>query len=119
MSGSKGSADARPPACQQYFCVRGRVFKYSEPSNTSCALGTWHIADTGRQPNSLKKGNPTERGAVEKWESYFDRMFVQLEWWGGAAKRQHLRIDPFCASPVFLSNPGQRNAPPPGEEREQ
>ena len=46
-----------------------------------------------------------------EWDSYFERTFSQLEWWGEAAKRHHDVVDPFKASPAFRSSPSQRNAP--------
>eukprot|EP00568_Trieres_chinensis_P003078 CAMPEP_0183291568 /NCGR_PEP_ID=MMETSP0160_2-20130417/939_1 /TAXON_ID=2839 ORGANISM="Odontella Sinensis, Strain Grunow 1884" /NCGR_SAMPLE_ID=MMETSP0160_2 /ASSEMBLY_ACC=CAM_ASM_000250 /LENGTH=76 /DNA_ID=CAMNT_0025452393 /DNA_START=588 /DNA_END=818 /DNA_ORIENTATION=+ len=48
---------------------------------------------------------------VDRWETYFDRCFSQLEWWGEAARIQRGEIDPFEDSPAFNNNPSQRNAP--------
>ncbi|CAB9504532.1 NAD(P)h-dependent fmn reductase [Seminavis robusta] len=47
----------------------------------------------------------------EKWDSYSDRCFSQLEWWAQAASNQRQLVDPFQVSPAFLQNPSQRNAP--------
>mmetsp|Transcript_51618 Transcript_51618/g.154975 ORF Transcript_51618/g.154975 Transcript_51618/m.154975 type:complete len:256 (-) Transcript_51618:384-1151(-) len=48
---------------------------------------------------------------IERWHSYFDRCFSQLEWWGDAAKNQKMLVNPFTESPSFSRNPSERNAP--------
>lgn len=48
---------------------------------------------------------------VERWDSYFNRCFSQLEWWGTAARNQRALVDPFSDSPVFARDPSERNAP--------
>lgn len=48
---------------------------------------------------------------VKSWEGYVTRCISQLEWWGEAAKRQKEVLDPSIASPVFIRDPTQRNAP--------
>ena len=52
--------------------------------------------------------NPEE---MDEWNSYIDRTFSQLEWWGEAAKNHRIQKDPFETSPAFQSSPSQRNAP--------
>lgn len=47
----------------------------------------------------------------DKWTSYSERTFAQLEWWGDAARRHREIVNPFGTSPIFQSNPSQRNAP--------
>lgn len=38
---------------------------------------------------------------VQRWESYVDRCFSQLEWWANAAKEHRKVVDPNEASPAF------------------
>ena len=56
-------------------------------------------------------GTLTDPLQQEKWQSYLDRCFSQLEWWGTAAKKERNVVDPFESSPSFQSSPSQRNAP--------
>lgn len=51
-------------------------------------------------------------GEEQKWDGYFSRCISQLEWWGNASKEYKEKgVDPMIASPAFLTNPSQRNAP--------
>lgn len=50
-------------------------------------------------------------GDAERWMSYTDRCFSQLEWWVNAAKKHRKVVDPNKDSPAFRSDPSQRNAP--------
>jgi chromate reductase len=50
-------------------------------------------------------------GEAEKWDSYLDRCFAQLEWWGEAARIHREQVDPYASSPAFKSTPSERNAP--------
>lgn len=47
----------------------------------------------------------------EQWQGYVDRCLSQLEWWGAASQSHRAIVDPFQASPAFVKNPSQRNAP--------
>lgn len=49
--------------------------------------------------------------AKERWLKYATRCISQLEWWGEAAKARKLVADPYQASPIFRTDPSQRNAP--------
>jgi len=57
------------------------------------------------------KGENEETRTARQWESYVDRCFSQLEWWGDAARRHKERADPFETSPAFRTSPSERNAP--------
>lgn len=48
---------------------------------------------------------------LQRWDSYVDRCFSQLEWWGGAAAKHRTVVDPLKVSPAFATSPTQRNAP--------
>mmetsp|Transcript_27973 Transcript_27973/g.43475 ORF Transcript_27973/g.43475 Transcript_27973/m.43475 type:complete len:262 (+) Transcript_27973:235-1020(+) len=52
-----------------------------------------------------------EEEAHARWDAYATRCISQLEWWGEAAKARKLVSDPYQASPVFRTDPSQRNAP--------
>jgi len=45
-----------------------------------------------------------------QWNAYFGRAFLQLEWWGRAARHQRSLAD-VLPPDAFKENPGQRNAP--------
>ena len=47
----------------------------------------------------------------ERWESYTDRCFSQLEWWGEATRVHRNVCDPLATSPAFKTDPSQRNVP--------
>lgn len=47
----------------------------------------------------------------ERWNSYTDRCFSQLEWWGQATKIHRIKCNPLQLSPVLKQDPSQRNAP--------
>jgi NAD(P)H-dependent FMN reductase len=47
----------------------------------------------------------------DKWRTYCDRCFSQLEWWATAAKEHRQQVDPFEESPSFRTSPKDRNAP--------
>lgn len=59
----------------------------------------------------------TERGDLpanvdaEAWRSYFGRTFSQLEWWAAAAHLNRAAEGIPNASPAFITDPSQRNAP--------
>ena len=55
------------------------------------------------------RGEPVED--AERWASYADRTWSQLEWWGTAAAAHRLAVDPFSRSEPLVNNPTQRNAP--------
>ena len=46
-----------------------------------------------------------------RWASYMERTFAQLVWWAVAARRERDRSGVTGASPAFLRDPSQRNAP--------
>ena len=52
-----------------------------------------------------------ETRTARQWESYVDRCFSQMEWWGEAARRHKERADPVETSPAFRTSPSERNAP--------
>ena len=52
-----------------------------------------------------------EETTQQRWDSYVDRCFSQLEWWGEAAKKHRTVVDPLKVSPAFATSPTQRNAP--------
>ena len=59
-----------------------------------------------------------EEGAIigdeatkQRWDSYMDRCFSQLEWWGEAASKHKQVVDPMKVSPAFAKSPTQRDAP--------
>jgi chromate reductase, NAD(P)H dehydrogenase (quinone) len=58
-------------------------------------------------------GSLVQEGEDDKkqWESYCDRCFSQLEWWGQAAANHRRAVNPADASPAFVKSPSQRNAP--------
>jgi len=58
--------------------------------------------------NGVVKG---EEADFQRWKSYSDRCFSQLEWWGAAAKEHRKIVDPIKDSRAFISDPSQRNAP--------
>ena len=58
-----------------------------------------------------EEGNIVETEDEERWMSYIDRMFSQVEFWAEAAKRQKQIEDPMKKSPAFIRNPSDRNAP--------
>ena len=47
----------------------------------------------------------------QRWDSYTERCFSQLEWWGEAARIHKKAADPFQVSPAFAKSPTERNAP--------
>lgn len=48
---------------------------------------------------------------AQAWQGYLGRTLAQLEWWSAAAQAQRV-LDPIpAASPAFLRDPSQRNAP--------
>lgn len=47
----------------------------------------------------------------QRWDSYVDRSFSQLHWWGTAARNHKELVDPTKISPAFIRDPSQRNAP--------
>ncbi|GAX11834.1 hypothetical protein FisN_20Lh111 [Fistulifera solaris] len=65
-----------------------------------------HAADVLLEDGSLQAG---QNG--EQWDTYLQRCTSQLIWWGQAAQNHRNNVDPFVSSPVFRSNPSQRNAP--------
>ena len=76
------------------------------------------VKGEGMQVYNKKKKHGEEEEEKEsqesaKWRAYAGRTFSQLEWWGQAARRQRhdYCVDPAESSPVFLTNPSQRNAP--------
>jgi NAD(P)H-dependent FMN reductase len=48
---------------------------------------------------------------AEAWAGYFDRAFMQLNWWASAAKKQRIKGDSLALSPAFKRDPSQRNTP--------
>ncbi|WP_076592128.1 NADPH-dependent FMN reductase [Herminiimonas arsenitoxidans] len=46
-----------------------------------------------------------------KWHTYLDRTFSQLQWWASAALQQRLVGNTALQSPSFTKTPSQRNAP--------
>jgi chromate reductase len=44
------------------------------------------------------------------WEEYFPRTWMQMQWWGEAAKNHRNDVAPDALVKPFLKNPSQRNA---------
>ena len=49
----------------------------------------------------------------KRWKQYMARTWIQLEWWGDAAKRHRYQVNPLdpSQSPALAKTPSQRNAP--------
>ena len=56
-------------------------------------------------------GSVADDSETDRWNSYVDRCFSQLEWWATAAKEHRSKVDPYEQSPAFQTSPSQRNAP--------
>ncbi|MCH8500968.1 MAG: NAD(P)H-dependent oxidoreductase [Aliidiomarina sp.] len=48
---------------------------------------------------------------TERWDSYLNRTFLQLQWWSEAASNQRQAKDPHQLIDNFKQSPSQRNAP--------
>lgn len=46
-----------------------------------------------------------------RWNNYFARGFLQLEWWANATRNHREKIDPDDVVQAFKKDPSQRNAP--------
>ena len=110
------------------------VFSYKPSAIVTYSAGQWggtraaialrpFLSELGRLPVSAMIHIPhaaeilQENGALqagqkeEQWDSYLQRCTSQLVWWGQAAQNHRKSVDPFVKSPVFRSNPSERNAP--------
>lgn len=68
-----------------------------------------HIPNAGEVVD--ENGELQEGQDIERWDHYLQRCTTQLIWWGQATQNHRKLVDPFVQSPIFQSNPSERNAP--------